>query len=656
MHTAAHEAAHVVQQRGGVQLKGGIDGGASAPYERHADAVADAVVAGRSAEGLLAQHAGSGTSTSAQVQRAPADPQATPGGTITVTLYDKNNEPIASRTVHLFGAVRAAVHRAQVVGDSLQWSGDPIDVKLGDEVGKDGKPQGGVPLTAWVKQAGKGRAVVVFVEVDLGDVQTQDQTTSIKANSSAQAPQGARASSHADGNDASAESAGGGTSKKADNHDDGGGDADKTKAGEIDAAGHDGKSKNQDGEKGGTRTEGGRGKTGGADGSRHGKHDAKKRDIGYFFDPNHQHDGSQDVAPENADKEGMVGGTGKHGDHGIPDVGAWSARISIPKKIATLVSVGVILYQASIQQIAKDLMQSAAKASAEELAALAATKIDGMTEHELAALATKDAEFAAMTEAELAEARNAIRAQVVDKLQAELDAQIAGAEKNAAIDRAHNTGESARYAADDLKDEQELASRAKRAREAVRSEPAAPARGTATDAAGGEHTAGTPGSSNGAAQARSATTSDEKAAVYTQPSRKPDDAAVPGGKRTRIDPHDRDPVNIRAIDKENQTADRLAKAGYDVEQNPKLEGSKNPDYKIEGRIFDNYAPTSSNVRHIWTTVKGKVESGQADRIVLNLTGTKVEIGAIQKQFADWPISGLQEVIAVTDAQVVKVWP
>ena len=69
LHTAAHEAAHVIQQRSGVQLAGGIDGGASDPHERHADAIADAVVAGKSAEALL----GSGGSASgASVQRAPA--------------------------------------------------------------------------------------------------------------------------------------------------------------------------------------------------------------------------------------------------------------------------------------------------------------------------------------------------------------------------------------------------------------------------------------------------------------------------------------------------------------------------------------------------------------------------------------------------------
>ena len=59
LHTAAHEAAHVVQQRAGVHLKGGV-GEVGDPYERHADAVADRVVRGESAEGLLDEMTGGG--------------------------------------------------------------------------------------------------------------------------------------------------------------------------------------------------------------------------------------------------------------------------------------------------------------------------------------------------------------------------------------------------------------------------------------------------------------------------------------------------------------------------------------------------------------------------------------------------------------------
>jgi Domain of unknown function (DUF4157) len=54
LHTVAHEAAHVIQQRAGVSLDGGV-GRAGDQYERHADAVADLVVRGRSAEQELAR-------------------------------------------------------------------------------------------------------------------------------------------------------------------------------------------------------------------------------------------------------------------------------------------------------------------------------------------------------------------------------------------------------------------------------------------------------------------------------------------------------------------------------------------------------------------------------------------------------------------------
>ncbi|MEZ4363203.1 MAG: DUF4157 domain-containing protein [Kofleriaceae bacterium] len=59
LHTAAHEAAHVVQQRDTVQGLGGLSD-SDDPHERHADAVADAVVAGGSAEALLDQARGGG--------------------------------------------------------------------------------------------------------------------------------------------------------------------------------------------------------------------------------------------------------------------------------------------------------------------------------------------------------------------------------------------------------------------------------------------------------------------------------------------------------------------------------------------------------------------------------------------------------------------
>lgn len=72
LHTVAHEAAHVIQQHAGVTLKDGF-GRAGDIYEQHADAVADAVVAGRSAVGLLDTMAGSGKHAAASGRNIQLD-------------------------------------------------------------------------------------------------------------------------------------------------------------------------------------------------------------------------------------------------------------------------------------------------------------------------------------------------------------------------------------------------------------------------------------------------------------------------------------------------------------------------------------------------------------------------------------------------------
>ncbi|MFV8751276.1 DUF4157 domain-containing protein [Nannocystaceae bacterium ST9] len=58
LHEVAHEAAHALQQQAGVQLHGGV-GQAGDRYEQHAEAVARATTAGRSAEPLLREFVGS---------------------------------------------------------------------------------------------------------------------------------------------------------------------------------------------------------------------------------------------------------------------------------------------------------------------------------------------------------------------------------------------------------------------------------------------------------------------------------------------------------------------------------------------------------------------------------------------------------------------
>ena len=90
LHTAAHEAAHVVQQRAGVQLRGGV-GEAGDAYEQQADAVADAVVRGETAEHLLgAPDAGATGSAEPGVQhrKPPRGPHGPAAGDEPVTRRD----------------------------------------------------------------------------------------------------------------------------------------------------------------------------------------------------------------------------------------------------------------------------------------------------------------------------------------------------------------------------------------------------------------------------------------------------------------------------------------------------------------------------------------------------------------------------------------
>jgi hypothetical protein len=93
LHTAAHEAAHVLQQRAGVRIDGYM-GKPGDAYERHADAVAGLVVAGRSAEPLLDQLVVPGLHTGTQRGVLQCKPIATKPipptdfGTFKVTKFE----------------------------------------------------------------------------------------------------------------------------------------------------------------------------------------------------------------------------------------------------------------------------------------------------------------------------------------------------------------------------------------------------------------------------------------------------------------------------------------------------------------------------------------------------------------------------------------
>lgn len=82
--------------------------------------------------------------------------------------------------------------------------------------------------------------------------------------------------------------------------------------------------------------------------------------------------------------------------------------------------------------------------------------------------------------------------------------------------------------------------------------------------------------------------------------------------------------------------------------------TKNPDYRIEGEIFDCYSPYNSNksVRNIWTEVKGKIDAKQTERVVINLKNWDGEISSLQKQFTDYPVEGLKELMIIDENNIV----
>lgn len=117
------------------------------------------------------------------------------------------------------------------------------------------------------------------------------------------------------------------------------------------------------------------------------------------------------------------------------------------------------------------------------------------------------------------------------------------------------------------------------------------------------------------------------------------------GSQTKLPPN-ATPENIRSLVRENESARILSENGFHVEQNPVTSGIKNPDYKINGEIFDNYAPSSGNIRNIWREVEKKVEKGQTNSVVINLADTKASVSDLQKQFSDWPVKGLDRIIVI----------
>ena len=131
----------------------------------------------------------------------------------------------------------------------------------------------------------------------------------------------------------------------------------------------------------------------------------------------------------------------------------------------------------------------------------------------------------------------------------------------------------------------------------------------------------------------------------------------PTGKPAKINPR-ASAREQRKLRRENESAETLAKAGYRVRHLEKSTqpGLKNPDYEIEGKIFDNLAPDSDKLEQVRIRISRKIKSGQTKRIVLNLDDTKVTPENVSSILRRKPKSGLEEVIGIKQGKVYNILP
>lgn len=142
---------------------------------------------------------------------------------------------------------------------------------------------------------------------------------------------------------------------------------------------------------------------------------------------------------------------------------------------------------------------------------------------------------------------------------------------------------------------------------------------------------------------------------HTQPSNAPNPNAQPGGTPTNTEvgsPKQREGHRI-----ENDSATILARAGYKISQNTGEKGrngTSDPDYNMEGKLWDCYAPSSGNRENIRSELKDKAKK-QSGSIVINLERSPM---TVEEMKAILPhVKGLDEVkIIDKDGNIIDAFP
>jgi len=141
---------------------------------------------------------------------------------------------------------------------------------------------------------------------------------------------------------------------------------------------------------------------------------------------------------------------------------------------------------------------------------------------------------------------------------------------------------------------------------------------------------------------------------HTRPSGTP--GGKPGGTMEPFEP--KDPEKFRAQTRQLESAETMADRGFQTNHRPqsKVDGVKNPDFEIEGKPFDNYAPKTHNPDKIRIAIQRKVRDGQTKRVVVNLDDSPLSAAELQQKLLSRRIKGLEEVITIRQGEIEHIYP
>ncbi|TVT53284.1 hypothetical protein FNH05_12025 [Amycolatopsis rhizosphaerae] len=142
---------------------------------------------------------------------------------------------------------------------------------------------------------------------------------------------------------------------------------------------------------------------------------------------------------------------------------------------------------------------------------------------------------------------------------------------------------------------------------------------------------------------------------HTRPSGQPDPNSEPGGTPTDTSvgsPKQREGHRI-----ENDSATILARAGYKISQNTGekgVNGTSDPDYNMEGKLWDCYAPSSDKRDNVRSELRDKAKK-QSGSIVINMARSPM---TVEEMKAILPhVKGLEEVkIIDRNGTIIDAFP